>query len=94
MSQDDKLKALQDVNEIKLTDSEKATVKGIFDSMKSAEKALEAIETEEVEPMVYVAPRFNVFRDDVRVQNFDRGALLKGAPDKNEDSWIVPKVVK
>ncbi len=94
MSADDKLKALEDVNEIMLTDDEKATVKGIFDSMKSAEKALLSIETEEVEPMVYVAPRFNVFRNDVRVQNFDRSDLLKGAPDKNEDSWIVPKVVK
>ncbi len=94
LSPEDKLKVLQDVNEIKLTDSEKATVKGIFDSMKSAEKALEAIDTEEVEPMVYVAPRFNVFREDVRIQNFDRSDLLKGAPDKNEDSWIVPKVVK
>lgn len=94
MSADDKLKALEDVNEIKLTDGEKATVKGIFDSMKSAEEALAKVETQEVEPMVYVAPRFNVFRNDIRVQNFDRSDLLKGAPDKNEDSWIVPKVVK
>ncbi len=94
MSTDDKLKVLQDVNEIKLTDSEKATVKGVFGSMKSAEEALAKVDTQEVEPMVYVAPKFNVFRDDVRVQNFDRSDLLKGAPDKNEDSWIVPKVVK
>ncbi len=94
MSADDKLKALESVNEIKLIDDEKKAMKNIFSAMKSAEESLDGIDTENVEPMVYVAPRFNVFREDVRVQNFERSDLLKGAPDKNEDSWIVPKVVK
>ncbi len=94
ISEDDRLKALEDVNEIKLTAEEKKAVKGIFGAMKNAENALSAIDTENVEAMVYVAPRFNVFREDIREQKFNRDDLLKGAPNKNEDSWIVPKVVK
>ena len=69
-------------------------MKNIFSAMKTAENTMNNIDTENTEPMIYVAPRFNVFREDVRIQKFDRADLLKGAPDSNEDSWIVPKVVK
>ncbi len=89
-----KLKDLQSVNEIKLTDSEEKNMLGIFADMKKIEEALTEINTEDIEPMIYVAPMANVFREDVRIQPFSREDLLKGAPDKNEDSWIVPKVVK
>ena len=89
-----KLKDLQSVNEIKLTDDEEKTMKAIFGDMKSAEDSLGAVNTDEVEPMIYVAPMFNVLREDVRKQPFARADLLKGAPESNEDSWIVPKVVK
>ncbi len=94
LSEDDKLKALEQVNELKLTDSEKKTMKSIFADMKNLENALGEIDTDNTEPMIYVAPMQNVFREDVRVQNFPRADLLKGAPDSNEDSWVVPKVVK
>ena len=94
LSEDDKLKALESVNEICLTKDEKQTMKNIFSAMKTAENTMNNIDTENTEPMIYVAPRFNVFREDVRIQKFDRADLLKGAPDSNEDSWIVPKVVK
>ncbi len=94
MTPEQKLKSLEQVNELKLTDDEEKTMLGIFSSMKTMENALSNIDTDEVEPMIYVAPMTNVFREDIRIQPFAREDLLKGAPESNEDSWIVPKIVK
>jgi len=44
--------------------------------------------------MVHVMPMTNVLREDVRSQKFSRDSLLEGAPERNEDSWQVPRLVK
>ena len=62
--------------------------------MNESEKALQAIDTEGVEEMVHVMPMTNVLREDVRSQPFAREDLLKGAPERSEDSWQVPRLVK
>ena len=36
----------------------------------------------------------NVLREDARKQPFTRESLLEGAPERNEDSWQVPRLVK
>ena len=59
-----------------------------------SEAKLKTIDTENVEEMVHVMPMENVLREDVRVQNFSRESLLEGAPERNEDSWQVPRLVK
>ncbi len=84
----------QQLNQIALTDSEEAEVQKIFGKMNECEKILETINTDSVEPMVHVMPMTNVLRNDVRSQPFTRESLLEGAPDRSEDSWQVPKVVK
>ncbi len=94
LSEDEKLSALEQVNQIRLTADEKIIVKNNLKALNTAQETLAQLDTENTEPMIYVAPRFNVFREDKRVQNFDRADLLKGAPAASDDSWIVPKVVK
>ena len=66
----------------------------IFKAMKEKEDALKEIDTQNTEEMIYVMPMTNVLREDERVQNFAREDLLKGAPERNEDSWLVPRLVK
>ena len=69
-------------------------MQSIFASMKEHEAALTSIDTENVEEMIYVMPMTNVLREDKRVQNFSRESLLEGAPQRSEDSWQVPRLVK
>ena len=84
----------QQLNQIALTEEEEAMVQGIFDSMKNDEAALKNIDTENVEEMVHVMPMTNVLREDERKQPFTRDSLLEGAPERSEDSWVVPRLVK
>jgi aspartyl/glutamyl-tRNA(Asn/Gln) amidotransferase C subunit len=69
-------------------------MQGIFSAMAENEAKVKNIDTENVEEMVHVMPMTNVLREDVRVQKFSRESLLEGAPERNEDSWQVPRLVK
>ena len=84
----------QQLNQIALTDEEEAVMQNIFKSMADSESLLKDIDTENVEEMVHVMPMTNVLREDERKQPFTRDSLLEGAPERSEDSWQVPKVVK
>ena len=84
----------QQLNQLSLTEDEEAVMQGIFTAMKDSEEKLKTIDTENVEEMVHVMPMTNVLREDVRIQNFSRESLLEGAPERNEDSWQVPRLVK
>ena len=62
--------------------------------LKEKEQILKTCDTENVEEMVHVIPMINVLREDVREQPFTRESLLKGAPQRSDDSWQVPRLVK
>ncbi|MDO4745388.1 MAG: Asp-tRNA(Asn)/Glu-tRNA(Gln) amidotransferase subunit GatC [Bacillota bacterium] len=77
-----------------MTDEEENKMQGIFEIMKGHEEGLKEIDTENVEEMIYVMPMSNVLREDERKQHFSREDLLEGAPERSEDSWQVPRLVK
>ncbi len=84
----------QQLNQISLTEDEDTSMQKIFAQMKEHEAALKNIDTENTEEMIYVMPMTNVLREDERKQPFTRESLLEGAPERSEDSWQVPRLVK
>ncbi|MBP5312132.1 MAG: Asp-tRNA(Asn)/Glu-tRNA(Gln) amidotransferase subunit GatC [Clostridia bacterium] len=90
----DILTALESLNELRLTDTETAKAMEVFGYMEKEVAELQGLDTEKTEVMVHCMPMTNVFREDVRVQPFTREELLDGAPERNEDSWVVPRLVK
>ncbi len=84
----------QQLNQLSLSEQEESDMQNIFTMMKAHEEQLKDIDTENVEEMVHVMPMTNVLRDDVRDQKFSRESLLEGAPERSEDSWQVPRLVK
>ena len=84
----------QQLNQLSLSEKEESNMQDIFKMMKAHEDALKEINTENVEEMIYVMPMTNVLREDVRKQEFTRESLLEGAPERSEDSWQVPRLVK
>ena len=84
----------QQLNQLSLTEEEENNVQAIMGEMKAHEEALKNIDTENVDEMIYVMPMTNVLREDKREQKFSRESLLTGAPERSEDSWQVPRLVK
>ena len=84
----------QQLNQLSLTEKEENDMQEIFGMMKEHEEKLKAVDVENVEEMVHVMPMTNVLREDERDQKFTRESLLEGAPERSEDSWQVPRLVK
>ena len=89
-----KLTDLESLNEFKLSGPEESKALELFDFMSKEAEVFQTVDTENVEVMVHCMPMTNIFRDDVREQAFSRDDLLKGAPERSEDSWVVPRLVK
>ena len=84
----------QQLNQLELTESEESVMNGIFAKMSESEAGLKTVDTENTEEMIYVMPMTNVLREDERKQPFTRESLLEGAPERSDDSWQVPRLVK
>ena len=88
------LAALESLNELRLTEEEKEKAMAVFAMMDEEVAGLEQVDTENTEVMVHCMPMTNVLREDVREQVVTREQLLEGAPERSEDSWVVPRLVK
>ena len=89
-----KLKQLESLNELSLTEAEEEKMLGIYSFMAEKEDSLKEINTADSEPAVYVMPIMNVLREDIADQPFSRESLLEGGAQRTEDSWQVPRLVK
>ena len=55
---------------------------------------LNAVNTDNVEPLTYINDTTNVLRKDEVEQIISREEALKNVPQKNSDYILVPKVIK
>ena len=90
----DLLKQLEKVNQLSLTEEEIASAEGYFAAVEKDLVAFAAVDTQGVEPMVYVMPLSNVLREDVSSQPFSREDLQKGAPEAEDGYWEVPRLIE
>ena len=80
----------------KLEFDEAAKEKMVFDMNKmiSFIDKLEEIDTESIEPLVYMSEETNVLRADEVGEHSAKEDALKNAPQKDSDYFKVPKVLK
>ena len=54
---------------------------------------LNEVNTDDVEPLIYMTDRVNNLRDDKVAQDISHEEALKNAPKKDSDFFRVPKVI-
>jgi aspartyl-tRNA(Asn)/glutamyl-tRNA(Gln) amidotransferase subunit C len=54
---------------------------------------LNTLNTDEVEPLMFMSDEVNVLREDVVVESITQDEALKNAPKKDSDYFRVPKVL-
>jgi aspartyl-tRNA(Asn)/glutamyl-tRNA(Gln) amidotransferase subunit C len=54
---------------------------------------LNELDTENVEPLIYMSDEINVLRKDIAEQKISHKDALKNAPKKDSDYFRVPKVI-
>ncbi len=55
---------------------------------------LNELDTENVEPLLFITDEVNVLREDIAKATISQQEALKNSPDKNSDYFKVPKVIK
>ena len=82
------------LSRLRLPQEEKAKMAGELEQIVTYMDTLNTLDTDGVEPMSHIFPLKNVLRADEVVHSADREVLLSGAPDRDEETFRVPKAVE
>lgn len=94
MTVDEKLiSRLEKLAKLDLTAKEKGKLQSeLADILQMVDK-LEELDTEGVEPLIYVLEEENVWREDRIIGQIPREDTFKNAPDSDGEHFKVPKVI-
>ncbi|MGM0478337.1 MAG: Asp-tRNA(Asn)/Glu-tRNA(Gln) amidotransferase subunit GatC [Bacteroidota bacterium] len=72
---------------------EREAIKKDMENITSFMNQLEAVDTKDVEPLMFISETTNVLREDVPETTITHEAALKNAPKKDSDYFRIPKVL-
>ena len=78
---------------LELSGEEKERAKRDMEEMLDYIDKLNELDTTNVEPMSHVFPVHNVFREDAVTNGNGQEMTLANAPERNGDSFLVPKTI-
>jgi aspartyl-tRNA(Asn)/glutamyl-tRNA(Gln) amidotransferase subunit C len=79
---------------LRLSPAELSMFTGQLNSIVEFVAQLQELDTANVEPLAHGIEVRNVFRDDVVAPSLPREAALANAPQRNEQSFLVPAVLE
>ena len=82
------------LSKLELSDQEKEQAKKDMGRMLDYIDMLNELDTSQVEPMSHVFPVYNVFREDVVVNEDQRDEILVNAPEQKDGQFQVPNTVE
>ena len=88
------IKHISKLSRISVYDKKSKKLEGDLNYIFEFIEKLNELKTEDVEPLTSIAKTTLKFRsDEVKSKNI-RNQILKNSPEKNEDFFVVPKVVE
>ena len=90
-------KLIQDIaklSKLKFDDSAEEKMKSDLEKMLAFVDKLNEIDTEGIDPLIYMSEEVNVLREDKVTEVISQEDALKNAPEKDSDYFKVPTVLK
>jgi aspartyl-tRNA(Asn)/glutamyl-tRNA(Gln) amidotransferase subunit C len=84
---------LENLARLELNDTERQRLQGSLNDILGMVEQLNALDTEGVEPLIYVNDDTQILREDVAKNEVSQAQALKNAPDQNGTFFKVPKVI-
>ena len=78
---------------LKFEGSEKEAIKADMIKITGFMHKLIKVETDNVEPLIFMTEEFGSLRDDVAQNTISQTQALKNAPKKDSDYFRIPKVI-
>jgi aspartyl-tRNA(Asn)/glutamyl-tRNA(Gln) amidotransferase subunit C len=85
---------LEHLARLELSAAEKEGIRNDLNNILQMVEKMNELNTDDVEPLIYINEQQNVWREDKVANQVDRKDALRNAPDKNEQFFKVPKVIK
>lgn len=89
----EKVDALAQLARLKFEGAEKEAIRADLENILEMCEKLNEVNTEGVEPLIYMTDNVNVLREDEVKQEITHEEALKNAPKKDSDFFRVPKVI-
>ena len=90
---EEKIEALAHLSRLSFEGTEKESIKKDLENILDMCEKMKSVDTDGVEPLIYMTNAQNVLRKDVVSQEITREEALKNAPKKDSDFFRVPKVI-
>jgi aspartyl-tRNA(Asn)/glutamyl-tRNA(Gln) amidotransferase subunit C len=84
---------LAELAKLEFSETEKESLKKDMSSIISYFEKLNEVNTDNVEPLIFMTDEVNRLREDVVIQNTSKQEALLNAPAKDSDYFRVPKVL-
>jgi aspartyl-tRNA(Asn)/glutamyl-tRNA(Gln) amidotransferase subunit C len=84
---------LEELARLELSTTERATITEDLGRILEMVEQLQAINTDNIEPLVYVTDEVNVLRNDEVKNQIDRSKVMENAPLSDGIYFKVPKVI-
>lgn len=91
---DQKVTELAQLSRLQFVGEEKVAIKQDLEKILEMCEKLNEVNTEGVEPLIYMTDNTNVLRQDEVVQEITHEEALRNAPKKDSDFFRVPKVIE
>ena len=88
------IKHISKLSRISVDDKKAEKLAGDLNSIFEFIEKLNKLNTKNIEPLTSIAETTLKFRNDEVKSNNIRDKILKNSPEKNEDFFVVPKVVE
>ncbi len=89
-----RIEELAHLARLEFDESQKKTIKADLEKIINFCDKLKEVDTDAVEPLIYVGRENNVLRQDIIQNPLDKDQALKNAPSRDSDYFKVPKVIK
>lgn len=91
---DKKIEELSHLARLNFNADDKEQIKVELEQILNFCEQLNQVNTDDVEPLIYMSDRTNHLRDDVVKPSLDKKLALKNAPNADSDYFRVSKVIK
>jgi aspartyl-tRNA(Asn)/glutamyl-tRNA(Gln) amidotransferase subunit C len=89
----EKIDQLAHLARLEFDPNEQMKIKADLENILVLCEKLNEVNTDGIDPLIYMTDAQNNVREDIVEQNFSREQLLRNAPKKDSDYFRVPKVI-
>lgn len=91
---DEKIEQLAHLARLEFDAEARAKVKADLENILVLCQKLDEVDTEGIEPLIYMTDTVNNVREDIVSHEFSRAEVMKNAPRRDSDYFRVPKVIE